>query len=239
MLCVAGVLSWALAVEPELVVTRAKEADALRSTRLDKGAPVLPQDVFVRAAKGEIVTGLVAVDGYAAKKAWGVGVFDVPIGRFWAAVNDDQSKVEVTQLDYAEILQGKLCDAPRRVFQFLPVPLMTDRWWIIDVRYNDALFAATQGRIREQTWSTNGDWTVPTSTAKAWADQGMHINSTVGSWVLVDLDGKHTLVEYYTWADAGGSIPASIASSFAASGVDNTLTTLADLARKGTRCPIK
>ena len=30
-----------------------------------------------------------------------------------------------------------------------------------------------------------------------------------------------------------------IASSFAASGVDTTLTTLAALARKGTRCPIR
>lgn len=239
MLLFAGVMSWALAVEPDLVVARAKEAEALRSIRLDKGAPVLTQDVYVRAAKGEIVTGLVAVEGYGAKKAWGVGVFDVPISRFWAAVNDDQSKVEVTQLDYAEILQGKLCEAPRRVFQFLPVPLMTDRWWIIDVRYNEALFRQTQGRIREQAWSSNGDWTVPTATAKSWADQGMHINSTVGSWVLVDLDGSHTLVEYYTWADAGGAIPASIASSFAASGVDNTLSTLATLARKGTRCPIR
>lgn len=239
MLFVASLVTCVLAVEPDVVVARAKDAEALRSARLDKAAPVLPSDVFVRAAKGEIVTGLVSVEGYAAKKAWGVGVFDVPIGRFWAAVNDDQSKVEVTQLDYAEILQGKACDAPRRVFQFLPVPLMTDRWWIINVRYNDALFAATQGRIREQTWASNGDWTVPTATAKAWADQGMHINSTVGSWVLVDLDGKSTLVEYYTWADAGGSIPAGIASSFAASGVDNTLSTLADLARKGTRCPIR
>lgn len=235
----AWMISLALGVEPDLVLSRLAESEKLRSMRLDSKAPVLGADVFRRAANGEIVTGLVSVEGFAAKKAWGVAVFDVPIGRYWAAVNDDQSKVEWTQLDYAEILQGKLCDAPRRVFQFLPVPLMTDRWWIIDIRYNDALFAQTGGRIREQTWATNGDWTVPTASARTWADQGIHINSTNGSWVLVDLDGKHTLVQYYTWADAGGSIPAGIASSFAASGVDTTLSTIADLARKGTRCPIK
>lgn len=233
------ILSVALAIEPEMVVRRAADSEALRSVRLDSKAPVLDPSVIRRAANGEIVTGLVTVEGHAAKKVWGVAVFDVPIGRYWAAVNDDQSKVDVTPIDYAEILQGKLCDAPRRVFQFLPVPLMTDRWWIIDIRYNEALFARTQGRIREQSWATNGDWTLPTATTREWADKGMHINSTVGSWFLVDLDGSHTLVQYYTWSDAGGSIPAGMASSFAANGVDKTLKTLADLARTGTHCPIR
>jgi hypothetical protein len=229
-------LALAHAATPAQVLARIDEIAALRAQRLDRGAPVLDRSVYDRAARGEIVSGTVEVPGYKAKKVWGVGVFDVPIARYWSAVNDDRSKVEWTKLTYLELLKGSYCQAPRRVFQFAEVPLITDRWWIIDVGYNAALQAKTAGRVREQAWKTNGDFGTPTASSTEWAAKGMHITSTVGAWLLVDLDGKSTLVEYYTWVDPGGSIPASLASSIAASGVDDTMAKMADLARHGPTC---
>lgn len=220
------------------VASRLAEIAPLRGQRLDRSAPTFPSDTWSRAAAGQIVTGLQDVEGHKAKKVWGVAVVEVPIGRFWSAVNDDASKVEWTSLDYVELVEGQPCASPRRVFQFLPVPLLTDRWWLVDVRANDALQASSKGRVREQVWTSNGSFETPTPGTKAWSEKGMHIVSTQGSWFLVDLDGRHTLIEYYTWADPGGSIPAGLASSLAASSVDDTITNMAALARKGPGCPV-
>ncbi|MCB9680420.1 MAG: hypothetical protein H6733_03035 [Alphaproteobacteria bacterium] len=230
--------SFAHAVEPSLVLARVDEVQALRALRLDAKAPAVPRSVYTEAAGGAVVTGLEQVEGHKAKQAWGVAIVDVPIARYWAAINDDASKVDYTRLDYAEILRGTACGSPRRVFQFLPVPLLTDRWWVIDIRANDALRTRSNGRVREQVWATDGDFATPTPTATAWAAKGMHIDFTRGAWLLIDLDGTSTLVEYYTWADPGGSVPAGLASSMAAGGIDDTIQSIATLATKGTRCPV-
>lgn len=232
-------LVWILsagAVEPEAVQSRLAELAEHRSQLLDKEAPPIPADAYRRAAEGKVTTGLVTVDGVAAKKAWGIGVFDVPIDAYWKVINDDITKVSYTKLDFAEILEGTRCKAPRRVFQFISVPFLTDRWWVVDIRENTGLAAATSGSMREQTWATDGDFSVSTPSAKEWAAKGMHIDSTQGSWVLVDLGNDHTLVEYYTWADPGGSVPAGFASRMAAGGVSDTLETMAQAARDGKAC---
>ncbi|HMV65204.1 MAG TPA: hypothetical protein PKA64_00040 [Myxococcota bacterium] len=168
----------------------------------------------------------------------GVAVLDVPISRLWAAINDDRSKVEWTALDYLALLDGQYCQAPRRVFQFLPVPLLTDRWWVVDIGYNEAIASASGGRVREQTWRSTDGATLPPE-AQAWADKGVPVASTRGGWLLIDLDGASTLVEYYAWADPGGSLPASIANSFATSGIEDTLKTFRNLAQSGPTCPAR
>jgi len=228
------------AATPEQVHARLAEIQALRPKRLDDQAPSVPKDAWDKAAeKGKVVTGLITVEGHKAKKAWAVAVLDVPIGRFWAAINDDKNKPDHSSLEYAEVLKGGVCGRDRRVFQFLPIGWgVTARWWVINVKANDAIEQASGGRVREQHWKTDGDWTVPTATARAWAEQGMHIDMTRGSWLLVDLDGEHTLVEYYTWADPGGALPAGFASRLAAGNIEDTFEAMTDLARKGPHCKI-
>ncbi len=228
------------ATEPAEVKARLDEIAALRPKRLDDQAPVVPWEAWEKAvSRGKVETGLVAVEGHKAKKAWAVAVLDVPIGNFWAAINDDKNKPNHSSLDYAEVLDGGVCGRSRRVFQFLPIGWgVTARWWIIDVRANDAIEKASHGRVREQHWKSNGDWTVPTATAQAWADQGMHIDMTRGSWLLVDLDGDKTMVEYYTWADPGGSLPAGLASRLAAGNIEDTFEAMTALAKKGPHCKV-
>jgi hypothetical protein len=224
------------ALSPDLVAARVAETAPLRSSRLDPRAPSVPADAYRRAAAGEVVTGLVDVPGYAARKAWGVAVVDVPVDAYWRAVNDDRLKAEHTAVDYAEVLSGGACAPSRRVFQYLPVSLATDRWWVVDIKSNESLSKATAGRVREYVWSNPSTMTPTTPTSQAWADKGMALAFTNGGWLLVDLDGTHTLIEYWTWTDPGGFVPAGLASSFAAGSIAESIQTFASLARQRKGC---
>ena len=88
-------------------------------------------------------------------------------------------------------------------------------------------------------WASDGDFTLPTASAKSWGDQGMHVEFTQGSWFLVDLGGGQTLVEYNTWSDPGGNISARVASSLAASSVDDNIRSMVKGAKAPPNCPIE
>ncbi len=217
------------------IQARLEEVAPWRVHRQAKGAPRLPVSVWEKVAAGKVVTGLIEVEGQAAKKAWGVGLVAAPIDRLWAAVNDDRSKAAYTGLDYAEVTSGAYCDAPRTVFQYLPVPLFTNRWWVIDVNYSAPLVAASGGTVREQRWKST-DKAPGSATATEWADKGMRVTYTEGSWLLIQLDEAHTLIEYYTFADPGGSVPAGFASKLAAGGIEDTFAAMQKLAAAGPTC---
>lgn len=184
------------AVSPEPLQQRLRDADPLRAMRLDTEAPPHAEEVYLRALDKGVQTGTIDVPGSTVKGAWGVGVFDVSIGQYWAAISDDIGKTSYTRQTYGEVLEGERCQSPRRVFQFVPVPLASDRWWVSVQQENPAVSEPSGGQVREQTWATDGDFTVPTATAQAWADKGIPPASTRGSWWLVALDEGHTLVEY-------------------------------------------
>lgn len=227
----------ASAADTATITRRLEETSSLRASLRDTAKPAVPAEAYVAAASGSVPTGVVSASSSANKKAWGVAVVDVPIGRMWAAINDDPNKVEWTALDHLALLGGSYCQSGRTVFQFLPVPMLTDRWWVVNVRYNDTIHSQSGGRMREQSWRSATPPALPAET-QSWADQGIPINSTQGSWVLIDLDGSSTLVEYYTWTDPGGSLPTSVANSFAASGIEDTIRTMTKLAKHGPSCPV-
>ena len=107
---IGGLLGVALAgtpVDVSLVESRMAEIAPLRAKRLTTDAPALPSDALGKVASGQVVTTLASVPGHKAKKALGLAVVDVPIGRLWAAVNDESSKVEWTRLGYLEVLEGE------------------------------------------------------------------------------------------------------------------------------------
>ena len=233
------ILSHALAVQPELVAERLQDIAPLRIHRIGRKIPELPDHAYDGIEKGRVQTGLVTVEGEVARMGWGVAIVDVGIGPLWAAINDEDGKVAWTKADYAEILEGEPCGSTRRVFQYLPVPLFTDRWWVNIQRENDTLMQQSGGKVREMTWTTDGDFSLPTATAKAWGDKGIHVGFTLGAWLLVQLDDDHTLVEYYTLSDPGGQLPARMASSLAANAIDDTIRAMVKGAKEGPGCPIE
>jgi hypothetical protein len=162
------------------------ELASLRGLRLLDSVPDVPADAYLRAASGEVVTGLVEVPGQKARKAWGIGVVDASIDRYWAAVNDDRSKVQWTKLDHLSLLRGEYCGAERLVFQYLGVTMLTDRWWVVQQQQNVTLHEQSGGRMREMTWkSIEGGEELFDDRDREWADQGMRIPFTEGAWLLV------------------------------------------------------
>jgi len=228
------------AVSPETLLQRVAEAQELRSIRLDSEAPMHPTETYrALLERGRPLSGLTAGQGDGPPQAWGLGMFDVSIGRYWAAISDDIGKVAYSRTAYAEILAGTRCGSPRRVFQFVHVPWIRDRWWVNDTWANARLAERSGGRVREQFWATDGDFTVGSPQARVWAAKGIHPVSTQGSWLLVDLDGTHTLVEYATTSDPGGGIPDKLAATFAARGIPDLLRSMASAAVSGLSvCPV-
>ncbi len=231
LLCVVASLAG------EDLAVRLGEIAAQRSLRIATDVPAIPSSAYDEALAGGVPTGLVDVEGFAARRVWGVGIVDVPIERMWAAVNDDRSKPEWTQLSHVELLDGAFCSPTRRVFQYLDVSIVSDRWWVVDQRMNLALATASGGSVREVTWKSVDDMPgALTQSAAEWASNGVPVAFTQGAWFLISLGEERTLVEYTSFSDPGGRLPRRFASSFAAGGIENTIRQMEKLARRGPTC---
>lgn len=211
------------------------ETDRFRAHREGKN-PVITEIEYTRVLSGEVATGLIDVPGFAAKKGYGVFVAPLPIERLWAAVNDDRGKVKWTKLSYAEVYQGRYCANPRRVFQFLPVPLVTDRWWVLDISENRGIRDVSKGKVLEAIFKSVKEEQLPTASMREWSQRGMPVEFVEGAWYLHSLGENSTLIEYYTWSDPGGSVPVRLASSFSANSIEDAILAMVSLAKEGSSC---
>lgn len=222
------------AVSPDRVAARVAAVESLRELRVRQAAPRPGPDTIRRAAQGTIVTGL------SGDTAWGVAVLDVPIGKLWAGLNDETRHPGYTATGYSELLSGKPCASGRRVFQYLPVPFVTDRWWIASLRHNGKLARESGGSVRELFFKSSVDPSEVTSAAarKLMADAAP-IGFTRGGWFLVAVDAYHTYVEYHSKTNPGEGVPASLAKRLAAKGVEETIAAMEKFAKEGNPvCPV-
>lgn len=232
-------LALSASAAPSNIADRVAATAEARASRLGKGAPEIPAEVYSELDDGSVQTGLVDVPGSKARKAWGVAVVDVPVGALFSAINDDRNKVEITKLSHNSLVEGEFCGSRRVVFQYLPVPIITDRWWIVELRINESVAAATDGRVREMVWSMVDNGVSKLGPAdKAIADGGMSVASTYGGWFLVDLDGSHTLIEFWSYADPGGSVPVRLVQSFSSGGIADSIEGMVGLAKRGPSCSL-
>ena len=189
-----------------------------RALRLSTDAPVIPASAYAKAESGEWVTGLVEVEGESGKKGWGVAVMDVPLARLWAAVVDESHQADYLPTELIQVVDGVRCESGRQVFQYLPVnvPLTSDRWWVVQRDHNEALQAASGGRMRELYYHTTDP--APAATVASLAplmEEGVQLEVARGSWMLTEIEGGRTLVEYYAWSKPGGKMSPGLASMFA------------------------
>lgn len=224
----------ALAVSPDLVEQRLSEISQYRAQRVERGAPTVSVANARKAAAGSIVTGV------SGSKAWAVAVLNIPIGQLWAGINDETRHPGYTAVAYSELLSGRRCGSGRQVLQYLPVPMVSDRWWIAIIRHNSKLIDASGGSVRELYWRSSVDPAKVTSAAgKKMVDAGAPIGSTRGAWLLVAIDPYNTYVEYYSNTDPGAGVPSSITSRLAASGVRDTIKAVHKFSKGGNPvCPV-
>ena len=212
-------------VSPAAIAARLEAIAELRSQRITEHAPELPDSAWRQAAAGEVVTGVSAVPGHKAKIGWGVAVMATSIDRLWAGLNDELQHTELLGLGHIEIVQGTPCADRRHVMMLLPLPIVSDRWWVIENRYNTALAAQTGGRVRELTWTGLTDPSAAALSAEALqkVDGAVPVTFNHGGWLLIDLDGEHTLGEYFSWSDPGGELPAGPTAAFAGATIAKTM----------------
>jgi hypothetical protein len=226
--------------EAELL-QRIDDVAPYRSLRLAPGPPEIPRREYERVARGRIITGLQPVEGHAAKKAYGAGLVDVPIGLLWAVVNDELHHPGYTKVEYAELVDGAPCESGRAVLQFMPVPVIADRWWITHLSTNDGIWEASGGKVRELSWTSTVDPSVVTSEkGREVVAENTPVGFTRGGWLLVEIDEARTLLEYYIWTDPGGRIPKAAANLFAAGGIKDAIEAMEQYANEAEpTCPIQ
>jgi hypothetical protein len=225
----------------EQVEARLAEVQKYREMRLAAGAPKLSSAEVKKAAQGYLVTGLVDVPDQAADKAYGAKLMNIPIAQLWAGLNDETRHPGWTAVSYSELLEGQVCKSPRKVLQYLPVPMLADRWWIGILRENPDLSRESGGSVRELTFKSSVDPAeVTTASGKKIIAEAEPIGFAKGGWFLVAIDERSTWVEYYSWSDPGAGIPSSMASSLATRGVASTFDAMERFAKEGKpACPVK
>ena len=227
--------STAWAFDADAVLARVEETRALRSHRTSEAVPTISDKDYRTAASGKVATGVTKVEGHSARIGYGVGVFDVPIDDVWAALNDETRHADLSALSHVEVVSGGVCADRRKVLMVLPLPWLTDRYWVNQNRFSAELSAQSGGAVRELTWSSVADPSAePLSAAGRSATDGLvPIGFNKGAWLLVQLDDTHTLAEFSSWVDPGGSVPTGPASLFATSGIEDTFDAMRTYAKRG------
>jgi hypothetical protein len=239
LIALLSALRAAGAATPEELTARLAEIEDQRALRIQASAP-RPSDADVRKVAGGVVVSQV-LEASSGSKAFGLAVVQLSIGVLWAALNDETRHPGYTAVSYSELVSGRPCASGRRVLQFLPVPMLSDRWWIGVLTKNLELMRATGGSVRELAWKSSVDPAeVTSSSGKAMIAQGEPIGYTRGAWFLVALDERETYLEYFLHTDPGSSIPSSMASMFATRGVRENILAIQKFATEAhPACPIE
>jgi hypothetical protein len=196
-------------------------------------APTIPADAYTRAFAGEVVSGVELVEGVNAGKAWGVAKLDLPASAVWKAVNSDEVFEKFMPIDHSDVVHGRKHADGRFIFQYMPLPLVDDRWWITKMNHNTKLFNESGGAMMELYWFDHMDRTdLLNESQTELVEDGHPVDFTKGSWLVIDLGADTSLVEYFVWSDPGGALPAGPASQFAGGAMDETMKAITTLAEK-------
>lgn len=212
------------------LLSTVRETRVYRKHRLASQPPTIPDSAYEKAASGSVATGLYGSTG------WGVGIFPVEIRELYAALNEEESHVGLSPVDYTKIIRGQPCSNQRQVMMHLPIPMLSDRWWVTTQGTNPNIRTESNGSLAELTWNALSDRRLFTldETSKTYTSGSVWITESTGAWLLIRLNDTHTLGEYHAWSDPGGYVPTGIASSLSASGIEDTFNAMEEFALNNT-----
>lgn len=201
--------------------------------RTEGTAPTIPTSVYQKALNGEVATGIEVVEDIKAAKGYGVAVFNIPIDVFWRAVTDEDHHANNLPVTHSRTIEGPPRSNNHTLFQYMDIPLFTDRWWIVRIQYNSGLYTASGGSAWELTWADRlKETSLRSKIDPSIIEDAMPIAWSKGAWLLYDLGNNKTLVEYHTWSDPGGNVPVGPATRLAAGEVETTLVNMSKFAKK-------
>jgi len=215
--------------------TGAEVAAHLQSWRAYRGidtVPEIPAKAYQAALDGEVAKGIEVVEDIKAAKGYGIAVFDIPIAQMWKAVTDEDHHAGKLPIQVSKTIRGTPRTHDHVLFQWMDIPILDDRWWMVQINYTSSLYSDSGGQLWELTWQDrNKDAALRARLPPDRMEDSMPVAWTKGAWLLMQLDDGRTLVEYHTWSDPGGSVPVAMATRFAANEVVNTLKGMAKFAR--------
>ncbi|MFT5686333.1 MAG: hypothetical protein ACI8RZ_007289 [Myxococcota bacterium] len=189
----------------------------------------IPESAYIAAASGTITSGLDGDPASGVSRAWGVGVLDAPIEAVWRGLTDMTGFADWMPVDFAKaIASGGQSGAV--VFQYISLPLVSDRWWCVQQTHNPTLYSTSGGKAWELTWADQHNKPA-CSSLPAISEDGMSVKWSRGSWMLVDRGDGTTLAEYTISSHPGGNLPAEQLARFAASRVPATIAGVEALAK--------
>ena len=233
-------ISSALAFTPYDITAIEKKLEQISEYRKHRSLdyyPTIPEAGYQQAAKGGVSTGLISVESHNIQIAYGVAIFDIKLEQLYNAVNDELKHTGMTPVDYTQIIKGAPCQHGRQVLMHMPVPLLANRWWVTTQRNNQALYSKSKGHVAELSWDgiTDINSLKLSEEAKKKIDGAVYVSFNKGAWLFIKLDEEHTMAEYFSWSDPGGSIPdtlKSYAASFTADSIKDTFRAMETYAKE-------
>lgn len=134
---------------------------------------------------------------------------ELPVESLWKAINDDHHHAQggYLPLRASEVVKGERGRSGREVFQYY-VKAGFGRWWVNRLEMNDELYRSSNGTLWELRWHDvledydDGGPPVEMSTAVR------SIEEAHGAWLLTNLGGSCTLIEYVADGEPGGFVGA-------------------------------
>ncbi len=234
LLLLVGALLWAphaRAADPLDGAGLAAHLESLEATLTERQGGTLPQlseSDFVRLASGEPVIMQQTMEGTDTLGATVFHVAEVQAWQIWLAICDRDHHEEFMP----HIREGVCLDDfghSRLVYQYLSLPAVKDRHWIIRTRTNGPLWATSGHTVWESYWELEPD---AQSLIEAYAEQGViekitsdEIDAAVvtprndGCWLLIDLPDGRCFIAYQDLSDIGGKIPSWLVNEFGPGGL--------------------
>ncbi len=190
--------------------------------------PALDEADYRRLAAGATVMKQQEMEGSETLGATVFRVADVEGWRLWLAICDRDHHEEFMP----HIREGvMLLDEghSRLVYQYLQLPGIKDRHWIIRTRTNGPMWLASGRTVWESSWSLEpgAEDLIPTylesgAIEKIDAEQaGDAIVTPIndGCWLLVDLPDGRCYIAYQDMSDIGGKVPPWVVNEFGPGGL--------------------
>ena len=190
--------------------------------------PDLSESDFVHLASGEPVIKQQTMDGTDTLGATVFHVADVQAWQIWLAICDRDHHEEFMP----HIKEGVCLEDfghSRLVYQYLSLPAVKDRHWIIRTRTNGSLWTTSGHSVWESYWELEPD---ADALIQTYSEQGAierissdEIEAAVvtprndGCWLLIDLPDGRCFIAYQDLSDIGGKIPSWLVNEFGPGGL--------------------
>ena len=200
----------------------------LLEDRIGGPLPVLTDADYLQLAAGQDVISQQAMDDTNMLGATVFRVCDVEAWRIWLAICDRDHHEE-----FMPHIREGVCLADfghsRLVYQYLALPAIKDRHWVIRTRTNGPLWNRSGHTIWESSWELEpgaeeliSGYLEQGAIEKVTAGQAADAVVTPrndGCWLLVDLPAAQTFVAYQDLSDIGGNVPAWLVNELGPSGL--------------------